>query len=110
MKRTYDIGVITDKSVKVKFNGKAVPNKTFEQYIDLYIGPKSKTKRVFESKKRWEVGACLSPLDEFTQVSYVNGINTTKGGKHVDYILNQIVKKMIVYICLKEHIMVQLNQ
>ena len=106
-KRTFDIGVVTDKSVRVKFNGKAVPNKNFEQYIDTYIGPKSEAKRVFDSNRRWEIAACLSPLDEFTQVSYVNGINTTKGGKHVDYILNQIVKKMIIYIEKKKKIKVK---
>jgi len=107
-KRTYDIGVVTDKSVRVKFNGNAVPNKNFEQYMDVYIGPKSESKRIFEiPHKRWEIGACLSPLDEFTQVSFVNGINTTKGGKHVDYILNQIVKKMIAYIEKKKKIRVK---
>ena len=107
-KRTYDIGVVTDKSVKVKFNGKAVPNKNFEQYMDIYIGPKTETKRVYEiPHERWEIGACLSPLDEFTQVSYVNGINTCKGGKHIDYVLNQIVKKMIAYIEKKKKVKVK---
>ena len=120
-KRTFDIGVVTDKSVRVKFNGKAVPNKNFEQFIDAYIGPKSESKRIFETPNaRWEVVACLSPLDEFTQVSFVNGINTSKGGKHVDYILNQIVRKMIAYIekrkkvkvkptTIKEQIMLFIN-
>ena len=38
--------------------------------MDVYIGDKTEAKRVFESpNKRWEIGACLSPLDEFTQVS-----------------------------------------
>ena len=107
-KRAYDISIVTDKSVKVKFNGKALPNKNFEQYIDSYIGPKTETKRVFESpNKRWQIAACLSPLDEFTQVSFVNGINTTKGGKHVEYILNQITRKMIVYIDKKKKIKVK---
>ena len=106
-KRTYDIGIVTDKSVKVKFNGELVPNKNFEQYIDQYIGTKSESKRIFDSNQRWEVGASLSPLDEFTQVSYVNGINTTKGGKHVDYILNQVVRKMCAYIEKKKKIKVK---
>jgi len=106
-KRTYDIGVVTDKSVKVKFNNNYVPNKSFEQYIDLYIGPKTDSKRVFHSNKRWEVGVCISPLDEFTQVSYVNGINTLKGGKHVEYILNQIVRKMQTYILKRKKINVK---
>jgi DNA topoisomerase II len=106
-KRTFDIGIVTDKSVKVKFNGQPVLNKNFEQYIDQYIGTKSENKRIFDSNNRWEVGACLSPLDEFAQVSYVNGINTTKGGKHVDYILNQIVRKMCAYIEKKKKIKVK---
>ena len=43
--------------------------------MDLYIGPKIEAKRVFEKvSDRWEIGACLSPLDEFTQVSFVIGI------------------------------------
>tara|TARA_B100000035_G_scaffold163439_1_gene139234 strand:- start:7851 stop:11315 length:3465 start_codon:yes stop_codon:yes gene_type:complete len=107
-KRTYDIGVVTEKSIRVRFNNKPVPNKSFEQYMDVYIGDKTEAKRVFESpNKRWEIGACLSPLDEFTQVSYVNGINTAKGGKHVIYILNQIVKKMIAYIEKKKKVKVK---
>ena len=38
---------------------------------------------------------------------YVNGINTKKGGKHVDYIMNQIVKKMAIYIEKKKKIRVK---
>ena len=93
-KRTYDIAAVTDKSVKVKFNNTIVPVKSFENYIDTFIGSKSDTKRIYEKgDKRWEYVVCLSPIDEFTQVSFVNGINTGKGGKHVEYILNQITKK-----------------
>lgn len=107
-KRTWDIAAVTDKSVNVKFNGKTVPIKTFESYIDRYIGLKGETKRLYEKPdNRWEYAVCISPLDEFTQVSYVNGINTKKGGKHVDYIMNQIVKKMSVYIENKKKIKVK---
>ena len=73
-KRTYDIGAVTDKTVRVKFNGEAVPFRQFEQYIDMYIGSKKETKRLFESHPRWEYAVSMSPLDEFTQVSFVNGI------------------------------------
>ena len=57
--------------------------------------------------KRWEFAVCLSPLDEFTQVSFVNGIHTKKGGKHVEYIMNQIIKKMVAYIDKKKKIKVK---
>lgn len=107
-KRTWDISAVTDKSIKVKFNNKVVPVKTFESYIDMYIGTKEETKRLYEKvNDRWEYAVCISPLDEFTQVSYVNGINTKKGGKHVDYVMNQIVKKMVTYIEKKKKIRVK---
>ena len=61
--------------------------KNFQQYIDLYVGAKDKEggKRVYESSgERWEYGVALSPTHEFIQVSFVNGICSFKGGKHVD--------------------------
>jgi DNA topoisomerase II len=107
-KRTWDIAAVTDKSIRVKFNGEVVPIKTFEGYIDKYIGAKCEIKRLYEKvNDRWEYAVCISPLDEYTQVSYVNGINTKKGGKHVDYIMNQIVKKMATYIEKKKKIRVK---
>ena len=107
-KRTYDIGAVTDRSVKVRFNKELVPHRTFEQYINLYIGQKCETKRIFCKKDaRWEFAVCLSPLEEFTHVSFVNGIYTPKGGKHVDYLLNQLLKKITAYILKKKKVKVK---
>ena len=39
-KRTYDVAAVTDKSVKVKFNDELVDIKSFEQYVNMYIGEK----------------------------------------------------------------------
>ena len=107
-KRTYDIGAVTHRNVNVLFNGEKVPFRTFEEYINLYIGLKNETKRIFAKQdERWEYAVCLSPLEEFTQISFVNGIYTPKGGKHVDHILNQITKKIITYIEKKKKIKVK---
>lgn len=107
-KRTVDIAAITPKTIKVKFNGQVQPVRTFENYIDLYIGSKSEAKRVYEKpNERWEVAIALSPLHEFTQVSFVNGINTMKGGKHVDYIMNQVIKQIVAYIEKKKKVKVK---
>ena len=74
-KRVYDVSAVTDKSIKVKFNGQLVPCKNFEQYIDLYVGSKVDTKRIYEcANERWEYAVCLAPKDEFQQISFVNGI------------------------------------
>jgi DNA topoisomerase-2 len=107
-KRIYDVGAVTDKTVKVKFNNELIPIKTFEDYVNMYVGKKSETKRIYERcNERWEYSVCLTPLDEFAQVSFVNGINTHKGGKHVDYILTQITNKLIKYIEKKKKVRVK---
>jgi DNA topoisomerase-2 len=109
-KRIYDIGAVTDhstKKIKVCYNGNTVPVKNFQQYVDLYIGDKSESKRVYEeANDRWEYAVALSPSHEFIQVSFVNGICTFKGGKHVDYIVGQIVRKLCDYIEKKKKIKV----
>jgi DNA topoisomerase-2 len=104
-KRVYDISAITDKTIKVKLNGQLVPCKNFEQYIDLYIGSKTDVKRIYEqTDPRWEYAVCLAPNDEFQQVSFVNGIYTSKGGKHIEYIMNQIIRKLCAYIKQKKKV------
>jgi len=101
-KRVYDIAAVTDhsiKSVKVGFNDELVPVKNFQQYVDRYVGSKGETKRIYETTdERWEYAIALAPNHEFTQVSFVNGICTFKGGKHVDYIMGQITRKLCDYI------------
>ena len=108
-KRVYDIGAITDKNIKVKYNNELIPVKNFEQYISMYIGDKSVTQRVYEEEGRWEYAVALTPCDEFVQVSFVNGIHTSKGGKHVEYILNQIVRKLVDFIEKKKKTKVNPN-
>ena len=104
-RRVMDIASITDKSVKVKLNGQLVGIKNFTQYIDYYIGTKEEKVRVHEEpNSRWEY--CISLSNEFTQVSFVNGIHTSKGGKHVEYIINQIIKKLVEYIEKKKKVKV----
>ena len=111
-KRVYDVAAVTDKSLKVKYNSSLVPIKNFQQYIDLYIGDKTTAPRVYEDtgpEGRWEYAVALSPNSEFIQVSFVNGIHTSKGGKHVEYILNQITRKLVEFIEKKKKVKVNPN-
>ena len=111
IKRIYDVAAVTEKNIKVKYNSQQVSVKTFQQYIDMYIGTKDDAPRVYEDVEngRWEYAVALSPTHEFQQVSYVNGIHTSKGGKHVDYILQQITRKLCAYIEKKKKITVNTN-
>jgi len=109
-KRVYDVGAVTDKNLKVKYNSALVPVKNFQQYIDLYIGDKSAAPRVYEDAgDRWEYAVALTPSNEFIQISFVNGIHTAKGGKHVEYILNQITRKLVEFIEKKKKVKVNPN-
>lgn len=103
-KRVYDVCALTDPNVKVFYNDEKIDIKSFEKYVDLYIGTKTDHPRVFDgSNERWEVGASYSD-DGFSQVSFVNGVCTQKGGKHVDYVVNQITKKLIDIVQKKRKI------
>ena len=113
-KRVYDIGAVTDhsvKKVKIMYNSAPVPVKNFQQFIDLYLGEKDadkqETRRVYECVgDRWEYAVGLSASHEFVQVSFVNGICCHKGGKHVDYIMGQITRKLVDYIEKKKKVKV----
>ena len=113
LKRTYDIAAVTDKTVKVKYNGQLVPVRHFQQYVDLYIGAKgdaAAVKRIYENPDpRWEYVVCLTTTDEFAHISFVNGIYTPRGGKHVEYITNQIVRKLAEVIKKKKKVDVKPN-
>jgi len=102
-KRVYDIAAVTDRSIRVKYNGAVVPVKDFKQYIGLYIRPE--VKRVYEAPSdRWEYAVCLTNTDEFGHVSFVNGICTSKGGKHVEYIMGQLLRKLAAFIKTKKKV------
>ena len=102
-RRVYDIAGITPKDVKVKFNNDQLKVTDFQSYVKMYLDETSKKKFVFEKcNERWSYAVSLN--NEYKQVSFVNGIFTGKGGKHVDYIVNQITKKMVQYIKQKKKV------
>ncbi len=98
-KRVYDLSATTN-DVNIFLNGKKLPIRNFEKYMELYIGTsKKEVPRVFEVvNNRWEIGACTSPNGSFQQISFVNGIWTSKGGKHVDYVAGQLARRVTKYI------------
>ena len=99
-RRVYDIAAVTNKKITVKLNSEIIPVKNFQQYIKLIVGDRET--KYEEANERWEYAVGLAPEGEFYQVSFVNGIYTSKGGKHVEYILNQIVRKLVTYIKAKK--------
>ncbi|KAM8966600.1 DNA topoisomerase 2-beta isoform 2-T2 [Pelodytes ibericus] len=98
-RRAYDIAG-SCKGVKVMLNGKKLPVNGFRSYVDLYVKDKLDEtgvalKVIHELvNDRWDVCLTLSEKG-FQQISFVNSIATTKGGRHVDYVVDQVVSKLI---------------
>lgn len=103
-KRVYDMAGILGKTVKVWYNGERVPVHTFQQYVDLYLGPpgaEGSPPRFHERvNDRWEVVVALSD-GQFNQVSFVNSICTSKGGTHVTAVESQITKFVTEHLAKK---------
>ena len=95
--RAIELSAMAGKDVKVSWNGAVIPTNTFEKFINLFI--KDGTSHAYERcGARWEVGAVLArnlfsedddPDDR--HISFVNGINTRKGGKHVETVLKNVL-------------------
>ncbi|XP_039448395.1 DNA topoisomerase 2 [Culex pipiens pallens] len=98
-RRAFDVAAST-RGVAVYLNGKKLPIKNFKDYIDLYVKEQQEDvsapiKVCYENaNERWEVAVAISEKG-FQQVSFVNSIATTKGGRHVDYVTDMIVKQLI---------------
>uniref|UniRef100_A0A6C0EI32 DNA topoisomerase (ATP-hydrolyzing) n=1 Tax=viral metagenome TaxID=1070528 RepID=A0A6C0EI32_9ZZZZ len=106
-KRVYDIAACSDKDLNVYLNNTKLQEKTFEKYVNLYIGDKTERARVYEEGDGWSVVATYNKDEIFDQVSFVNGINTSRGGKHVDYIVDQIKDKLGALIKKKKKLNVK---
>jgi DNA topoisomerase-2 len=96
-KRVYDLTAITSEDVIVYLNEIKLKIKTFDKYIDLYKPLDNSDFYKFiqsEEQERWNVGIVLSPNREYMDMSFVNGICTSKGGSHINHVLSQITDKL----------------
>lgn len=116
-KRVLDMAGVTDETVKVYLNGKRVPIRSFEEYVQYYVvrgasGGAARSppadpphpRHVLQGEEaprcflnvndRWQVAVGLSE-GAFQQVSFVNSICTFKGGQHVIHVTNQVVNHVL---------------
>jgi DNA gyrase/topoisomerase IV subunit B len=99
-KRVFDIAACTDNSVSVFLNDNKIDCKSLEKYVNFFLDPS--VERIHEEvNDRWEIVIAVNPEAKFEQISFVNGCSTLKGGKHVDYVVNNIVKKIQTHVSTK---------
>jgi DNA topoisomerase-2 len=104
-RRVWDATAVTEPDVAVWLDGKKLEVKSFERYVDLYVGGKGDAQRVYEKPASgWEIAAALSDGSGLQQISFVNGVATLRGGKHTDHIVSQISKKLCEMVATKRKI------
>jgi DNA topoisomerase-2 len=98
--RTLELAALAGSSVKVNWNGTHIATNTFEKYIKLFLRDGMAGLAYENCGPRWEVGAVLAShlysdeegLPEEKHISFVNGILTKKGGKHVETVSRNVLK------------------
>lgn len=76
---------LTYPDITFKFNGKKVVY-TPKKFVSLF----NKTS-ILEENENYFFGVLHNEFDDFKQLSFVNGLETSKGGTHIDYLVNNIV-------------------
>ena len=90
-KRVWDANICTTPNCKVKFNGDVLPKQNLDTYAKMHEGVENVTSVTGD---RWSV--CIGPSENgLEQVSFVNGICTTKGGTHVDHVASLVASGVI---------------
>jgi len=96
--RVMEIAAMAGKDVKVSLNGTHVDTNTFEKFVRHFV--RDSASLAYEKcGPRWEVAAVLTRFlfsedqgtPEDKHISFVNGINTRKGGKHVDTVQRHVL-------------------
>ena len=96
--RVLEIAAMAGKEVKVSFNGAHIDTNTFEKFVRLFM--RDSAGLAYERcGPRWEVAAVMTRMlfsedqgtPEDRHISFANGINTRKGGKHVDAVQRHVL-------------------
>lgn len=103
-RRVYDMAGVV-KNISVYLNNELIPVNTFKDYCALY----SPSDLTYYKTDRWEVCFGLS-RDSFQQISFVNSICTSKGGTHIQHVLDQVMDGIVDYVQKKEKLVVKPQQ
>lgn len=110
-KRVLDCMACTGTNVNIYLNGEKLKGKGMADYIKYYFEDSKIIQETFNERVKsrtngefidysWEYA--IVPYHQYEQVSFVNGNATNQGGKHVDYIMYQIINKIKVLLETKK--------
>lgn len=97
-RRVWDLAMTVGKDVKVSWNGEDIKCRSLTDYAKSYG---IDTVVVEAPNDRWQIAVGQAPDGAF-HMSFVNGIWTSKGGTHVDTIVNQVSSHIVEYMETKK--------
>eukprot|EP00956_Cyclotella_meneghiniana_P034354 scaffold103944_cov24-Cyclotella_meneghiniana.AAC.1 len=105
-RRVVDIAGCADGKLTVTLNGEPVSLSRFQDYVNLYRQQSGSSAQLpptlyHKINARWEIVVGLSEQKSLESISFVNGMNTSREGTHVDVIARQISQSIADYINTK---------
>ena len=102
-RRVWDLAMTVGKDVKVSWCGEPLKCKSLIEYAKSYDCDQV----VYESPNdRWQIAIGQAEEGAYN-MSFVNGIWTSKGGTHVDTVVNQVTNHIVDYLETKKKIKVK---
>lgn len=93
-RRVVDVAGCAAGQLQVTLNGENVSLPSFAGYSQMYRGADAPPVCFSQINNRWTVGVGLSESGSFESVSFVNGMSTSRGGTHVNVIVQQVTKRI----------------
>jgi DNA topoisomerase-2 len=94
-KRVIDLVGLVSPTIEIKLNNEAIDKSSWENYLNFYqsdwiIGNCGKSNRAWEFAIRFN----NNNYETDTHISFVNGIYTSRGGKHLEYFIDVLFPKL----------------
>ncbi len=117
--RAIELAAVVGSKAKVTWNEEVISTNTFEKFSKLFLRDGATSIAYENCGPRWEVAAVLASqlytddehgIPDKKHISFVNGISTKKGGKHVDYVSKQILDEICAIALKKKKITIKPGQ
>ena len=93
-RRCYEVSATSYDPIRVFFNGSKIEVNSIDKYMALYV-PDASARFSAVVNERWRVSVGITCDDKFKAISFCNSTATLDNGKHVDHVVDPLVKRLV---------------